>query len=133
MVAGRARSGKRRRWAATWQDGETPERPALWLHGVLNDPRLTRIYTKTGDEGMTGLGGGQRAPKDSRRVETSGTVDELNSQIGVALAGGLSERLAAELERIQNEQVDLGSPLATPAPSQDRHAVPTVQPPHSDL
>ena len=60
-------------------------------------PRLDRIYTKTGDEGMTGLGGGQRVPKDSLRVETYGTVDELNSQIGVALAIGLCERLAAEL------------------------------------
>ena len=57
----------------------------------------TRIYTKTGDEGMTGLGGGQRVPKDSQRVETYGTVDELNSQIGVALATGLCERLSAEL------------------------------------
>ena len=46
---------------------------------------------------MTGLGGGQRVPKDSRRVETYGTVDELNSQIGVALATGLCERLTAEL------------------------------------
>ena len=60
-------------------------------------PRLTRIYTKTGDEGMTGLGGGQRVPKDSQRVETYGTVDELNSQIGVALATGLCERLTTEL------------------------------------
>ena len=47
-------------------------------------PRLDRIYTKTGDAGMTGLGGGQRVPKDSQRVETYGTVDELDSQIGVA-------------------------------------------------
>ena len=57
-------------------------------------PTLDRIYTKTGDEGMTGLGGGQRVAKDSRRVVTYGTVDELNSQIGVALAAGLCERLA---------------------------------------
>ena len=60
-------------------------------------PRLNRIYTKTGDEGTTGLGGGQRVPKDSRRVVTYGTVDELNSQIGVALATGLCERLTTEL------------------------------------
>src|SRR6185436_7944756 len=45
-------------------------------------PRLTRIYTKTGDEGMTGLGGGKRVPKDSRRVEAYGTVDELNYVVG---------------------------------------------------
>jgi cob(I)alamin adenosyltransferase len=93
-------------------------------------PRLTRIYTRTGDTGMTGLGGGQRVSKDSRRVETYGTVDELNSQIGVALSLGLCERLAAELPRIQNELFDLGSDLATPAASQARHPVPTVEARH---
>jgi cob(I)alamin adenosyltransferase len=93
-------------------------------------PKLDRIYTKTGDEGMTGLGGGQRVAKDSRRVDTYGTVDELNSQIGVALAIGLSDRLAAELPPIQNQLFDLGSDLATPATSQERHPVPTVQPRH---
>jgi cob(I)alamin adenosyltransferase len=93
-------------------------------------PRLDRIYTKTGDEGMTGLGGGQRVPKDSQRVETYGTVDELNSQIGVALAIGLSERLVTELTPIQNQLFDLGSDLATPATSQARHPVPTVEPRH---
>ncbi len=93
-------------------------------------PRLTRIYTKTGDAGTTGLGGGQRVPKDSRRVETYGTVDELNSQIGLALSLGLCERLATELPRIQNELFDLGSDLATPAVSQARHPVPTVEPRH---
>jgi len=89
-------------------------------------PRLDRIYTRTGDEGMTGLGGGQRVAKDSLRVTTYGTVDELNSQIGVALATGLSERLAAELVPIQNQLFDLGSDLATPATSQARHPVPAV-------
>ena len=93
-------------------------------------PRLDRIYTKTGDEGMTGLGGGQRVPKDSQRVETYGTVDELNSQIGVALALGLCDRLAAELPAIQNQLFDLGSDLATPATSQARHPVPTVEARH---
>lgn len=93
-------------------------------------PRLTRIYTKTGDEGVTGLGGGQRVPKDSRRVEAYGTVDELNSQIGAALASGLCDRLATELGMIQNELFDLGSDLATPAVSQARHPVPTVEARH---
>jgi cob(I)alamin adenosyltransferase len=93
-------------------------------------PRLTRIYTKTGDEGMTGLGGGQRVPKDSARVEAYGTVDELNSQIGVALASGLCQRLETELQAIQNQLFDLGSDLATPATSQARHPVPTIQPRH---
>jgi cob(I)alamin adenosyltransferase len=93
-------------------------------------PRLDRIYTKTGDEGLTGLGGGQRVPKDSQRVETYGTVDELNSQIGVALTTGLSDRLTRELVLIQNELFDLGSDLATPAVSQARHPVPTVETRH---
>jgi cob(I)alamin adenosyltransferase len=93
-------------------------------------PRLTRIYTKTGDGGLTGLGGGQRVAKDSPRVETYGTIDELNSQIGVALATGLCQRLAQELPLIQNELFDLGSDLATPAESQARHPVPTVEERH---
>jgi cob(I)alamin adenosyltransferase len=93
-------------------------------------PRLDRIYTKTGDAGMTGLGGGQRVPKDSLRVQAYGTVDELNSQIGVAIATGLCDRLATELARIQNELFDLGADLATPATSQARHPVPTVEPRH---
>ena len=93
-------------------------------------PRLTRIYTKTGDTGMTGLGGGQRVPKDSRRVETYGTVDELNSQLGLALSLGLCDRLATELPPIQNQLFDLGSDLATPAVSQARHPVPTIEPRH---
>ena len=79
---------------------------------------------------MTGLGGGQRVAKDSQRVETYGTVDELNSQIGVALATGLCERLTTELTLIQNELFDLGSDLATPATSQARHPVPTVEARH---
>jgi cob(I)alamin adenosyltransferase len=93
-------------------------------------PRLTKIYTKTGDDGTTGLGGGQRVAKDSPRVEAYGTVDELNSQIGVALATGLCDRLRTELEAIQNQLFDLGSDLATPASSQARHPVPTIQPRH---
>lgn len=93
-------------------------------------PRLNRIYTKTGDTGMTGLGGGQRVPKDALRVQAYGTVDELNSGIGVALSLGLCERLNAELPRIQNELFDLGADLATPATSQARHPVPTVETRH---
>jgi cob(I)alamin adenosyltransferase len=93
-------------------------------------PRLTRIYTKTGDEGMTGLGGGRRVPKDSARVRAYGTVDELNSAIGVALALGLSERLASELGTIQNELFDLGSDLCWPEDDERRARIPTVQPKH---
>ncbi|MGZ3346850.1 MAG: cob(I)yrinic acid a,c-diamide adenosyltransferase, partial [Caulobacteraceae bacterium] len=71
-------------------------------------------YTRTGDRGETGLIGGARLPKDDPLFEAYGTVDELNSQIGLAIAAGLCERLDAELPRIQNELFDLGADLATP-------------------
>ena len=74
-------------------------------------PRLTKIYTKTGDDGTTGLGGGQRVAKDATRIEAFGTVDELNSQIGAALAAGLEPTIAAELTRVQHELFHLGSDL----------------------
>jgi cob(I)alamin adenosyltransferase len=74
-------------------------------------PRLTKIYTRAGDDGTTGLGGGQRVPKDARRVETYGTVDELSSAIGVARASGLEPGLDTALARIQNELFNLGSDL----------------------
>lgn len=93
-------------------------------------PRLTRIYTKTGDEGMTGLGGGRRVAKDSPRVRAYGTVDELNSAIGVALALGLTDRLTNELGSIQNELFDLGSDLCWPEDDERRARIPTVQPKH---
>jgi cob(I)alamin adenosyltransferase len=97
---------------------------------VIDMPRLDRIYTKTGDEGMTGLGGGRRVPKDSPRVVAYGTVDELNSAIGVALACGLSERLVGELGRVQNELFDLGADLCWPLDDERRARIPTVQPQH---
>src|SRR6478672_10958651 len=91
-------------------------------------PRLDRIYTKTGDEGTTGLGGGRRVPKDSLRVTAYGTVDELNSLIGVALAAGLCDRLTEELTLIQNELFDLGSDLCWPSDDERRARIPTVEP-----
>jgi len=93
-------------------------------------PRLTRIYTKTGDEGLTGLGGGRRVSKDSARVRAYGTVDELNSAIGVALAAGLHERLTGELATIQNELFDLGADLSWPHDDERRDRIPTVRPEH---
>ena len=93
-------------------------------------PKLTRIYTKTGDEGMTGLGGGRRVAKDAPRVRAYGTVDELNSSIGVALALGLTDRLNAELATIQDELFDLGSDLCWPGDDERRGQIPTVQTGH---
>src|SRR4051812_3626030 len=74
-------------------------------------PRLTKIYTRTGDDGSTGLGGGQRVPKDSDRIEAYGTVDELNSCVGVAVACGLDPELVGMFKLIQNDLFHLGSDL----------------------
>ena len=93
-------------------------------------PRITRVYTRTGDGGTTGLGGGQRVPKDSARIEAFGTVDELNSTIGVALAGDLDERLATALRRIQNELFHLGSDLCVREEDKARIAVPVIEERH---
>lgn len=79
---------------------------------------LNRIYTKTGDNGTTALGNGERRRKDDLRIETYGTVDEANSAIGMArLATGSDAALAdvdAMLARIQNDLFDLGADLCTP-------------------
>jgi cob(I)alamin adenosyltransferase len=77
--------------------------------------RLSKIYTRTGDTGTTGLGDGSRVPKDGARVEAYGTVDELNSVIGVLLAvAGLPEPVAACLTEVQHELFDLGGELCIP-------------------
>jgi len=75
---------------------------------------MTRIYTRTGDAGETGLFGGQRVPKDDVRVRAYGTVDEANAAIGVARAAGPAPAIDAVLERIQHHLFDLGAELATP-------------------
>src|SRR5947209_9424842 len=95
-------------------------------------PRITRVYTRTGDDGTTGLGGGQRVAKDSVRIETYGTVDELNSEIGVALALGLAPRLAETLARVQNELFNVGSDLCILEEDKARMPVPVVEARHVD-
>jgi len=76
--------------------------------------RLSKIYTRTGDDGSTGLGDGTRTPKDGARVEAYGTVDELNSVIGLLLTGDLPEQTTAALTDIQHELFDLGGELCIP-------------------
>jgi len=92
--------------------------------------RITRVTTRTGDEGETGLASGQRVGKDSLRVEACGTVDELNTQIGVALAAGLTNEVAAPLATIQNELFHLGADLATPEAAKARRAGPRIEARH---
>jgi len=89
-------------------------------------PRITRVYTRTGDDGTTALGGGQRVQKDAARIAAYGTVDELNSVLGVALASGLGERLAAALRRIQNELFHLGSDLCVREEDKASKPVPVI-------
>lgn len=87
--------------------------------------RITRVYTRTGDRGETSLVGGKRVPKDSPRIDAYGTIDELNSIIGLARvfneenleAGEAHHFLDEVLCKIQDELFDLGSELATPPES----------------
>jgi cob(I)alamin adenosyltransferase len=95
-------------------------------------PRITKVYTRTGDAGTTALGGGQRVPKDSLRIAAYGTVDELNSVLGVALAAGLVDDLAAFLRGVQNELFHLGSDLCILEEDKARLPVPRIEPRHVD-
>ncbi len=84
--------------------------------------RITRVYTRTGDDGATGLVGGERVPKDSDRVEAYGAVDELNAVVGLVRAWNeqgkgqreMHRKLDETLQEIQQTLFDLGSELATP-------------------
>lgn len=77
--------------------------------------RLSKIYTRTGDDGSTGLGDGSRVAKDSLRVAAYGTVDELNSAIGMVLAcDGVDDAVRETLTQVQHELFDLGGELCIP-------------------
>ncbi|PCI19560.1 MAG: ATP:cob(I)alamin adenosyltransferase [Piscirickettsiaceae bacterium] len=76
--------------------------------------RLSKIYTRTGDSGTTGLGDGSRVDKDCLRVDAYGTVDELNSQIGLVIALGVDDKISEQLLDIQHDLFDLGSELCVP-------------------
>ncbi len=93
-------------------------------------PRITKVYTRTGDDGTTALGGGQRVDKDAVRIDAYGTVDELNSALGVAVAGELDEQLAASLARIQNELFHLGSDLCILEEDKESMPVPRIETRH---
>jgi len=76
--------------------------------------RLSKIYTRTGDDGTTGLGDGTRVAKDSARVASYGTVDELNSVIGVVLAQEIPPAVREALTQVQHDLFDLGGELCIP-------------------
>ena len=93
---------------------------------------LNRIYTRTGDDGSTALGNGERRPKHDLRIAAYGTVDEVNATIGLArLHTGADPRLDAMLARIQNDLFDLGADLCSPdkgkGPGGERLAVVDAQ------
>ena len=76
--------------------------------------RLTKIYTRTGDGGSTGLADGSRVPKDSPLIEAIGAVDELNSVLGVLLAEALPDEIRSCLTDVQHDLFDLGGELSRP-------------------
>jgi len=83
--------------------------------------RITRVYTRAGDRGLTSLVGGKRVPKDSPRIDSYGTIDELNAAVGLARAFNAEQppspardRVEHILRRVQNELFDLGAELASP-------------------
>ncbi len=88
------------------------------------------MYTRTGDDGTTSLGGGQRVPKEALRIEAYGTVDELNSCVGVAIALGLDARLNEALATVQNELFHLGSDLCILEEDKAKFAVPKIEERH---
>jgi cob(I)alamin adenosyltransferase len=85
-----------------------------------------KIYTRTGDAGDTSLFGGQRVPKDALRIEAYGTVDELNSVLGMVRAENSDPELEAILEPIQDRLFDIGADLATPR-STERKAIRRIE------
>ncbi|MEO8197616.1 MAG: cob(I)yrinic acid a,c-diamide adenosyltransferase [Thermoanaerobaculia bacterium] len=93
-------------------------------------PRLTRIYTRTGDDGSTALGSGARIAKDDIRVECYGSVDELNAQLGVVLCQRLAEDLAVPLLRIQNDLFHLGSDLCVTEADKAARPLPRIEERH---
>ncbi len=93
-------------------------------------PRITKLYTRKGDDGTTSLGSRERVPKDALRVQAYGTVDELNSTIGVAVASGLCHRLAEVLPAIQNELFNLGSDLSFLKGDKEKYGIPQMEASH---
>lgn len=93
-------------------------------------PPLTRLYTRAGDKGSTRLGGGQSVEKGALRLECYGTVDELNSVLGLAIALRPCDTLLEPLQRIQHELFILGSDLCFLEDDKTKWSVPSIQPRH---
>ena len=92
--------------------------------------RINRVYTRTGDAGTTALGGGQRVPKDSLRIEAYGPGDELHSVFGVGVASGLDTTMRDRFHVIQQVLFNLGSDLCILEEDKARLQVPKIEPRH---
>ena len=92
-----------------------------------------KIYTKTGDDGTTGLFGGKRVAKFSAGIEAYGTVDELNAVIGVALTHDLHAKVSEPLQHISSLLFTVGSDLATPQDASQKSSVPAITEEHVDF
>lgn len=93
---------------------------------------INRVYTRAGDKGTTALGGGQRVPKDSARIESYGDVDELNSCIGLAVALGMHESMRPQFFIIQQVLFNLGSDLCFIEEDKKRLQLPGIEQHHID-
>lgn len=87
---------------------------------MARPPRKSKLYTRTGDRGQTGLFGGRRVPKDHPRVAAYGAIDELNAALGLAISYLRQRTLIASLQTIQNELFNIGAELATAEPARSR-------------
>jgi len=90
------------------------------IHETCEGDQVARIYTKTGDDGTTGMIGGKRIPKDSPYTEAVGTVDELNALIGVVCSYDLPVDVQSILQRVQDDLFLVGAELATPEGKQPK-------------
>ncbi len=93
-------------------------------------PRITKLYTRKGDDGTTALGSNTRVSKEDLRVQAYGTVDELNSFLGLAMAHGLVPRLAEVVPVIQNELFHLGSDLCFTEEDKAEFNIPQIETRH---
>jgi cob(I)alamin adenosyltransferase len=112
--------------------GSTTRRVALHdgIEHASHVVRINRVYTRVGDDGTTALGGGQRVAKDSVRIEAYGTVDELNSVIGVVVAAGLHESMRPQFFVIQQVLFNVGSDLCILQEDKLKWPVPGIEPRH---
>jgi cob(I)alamin adenosyltransferase len=93
-------------------------------------PKLTKIYTRQGDQGTTKLSSGETVSKNNPRVVAYGTVDELNAQIGLAMTNRLEEITLAQLQAVQNELFHLGSDLSFTMTAGEVRAIPQIEKRH---